>query len=121
MVRTFLCQPLADPKVFSDEYEPSCCCCASSGLILIASGSSNTIYVYSASGRVGGRKTFTFQSVGISKKLAHCSFGNYVASLERKHQEFRGNLSPRGTLFHYARVYLNWTKEQDDLSHYRIG
>lgn len=112
MVRTFLCQPLADPKVFSDEYEPTCCCCTSNGLILIASGASNAIHVYSALSRAGCRKVFGFQSIGTSKKLAHCSLGNYIASLECKCHETRGGLNQRSPL-QFARVYVNWTKVQE--------
>ena len=112
MVRTFLCQPLADPKVFSDEYEPTCCCSTASGLILIASGSSNAVHVYSASGRSSCRTVLLFETVGIAKKLTYCSFGNYVASLESKWQEPRGSLNPR-VILQYARVYVNWMKERD--------
>ena len=111
MVRTFLCQPLADPKVFSDEYEPTCGCCTKNGLVLIASGTTNAIYVYSASGRSSCKTLFVFQSIGSARKLAHCSFGNYIISLERKWQETRGSFNQRNA-FQYARVYVNWMKEQ---------
>ena len=113
MVRTFLCQPLADSKVFSDEYEPNCGCCTKNGLVLIASGCTNEIYVYSAYGRSGGRNLFKFQSIGAVRKLAHCSSGNYIISLERKWQDVRGGLNPRAA-FQYARVYVNWMKSQVD-------
>ena len=116
MVRTFLCQPLEDPKVFSDDYEPTCGCCTRNGLILIASGSTNDIYVYSATGRSNCRTLFAFQSIGVVKKLAHCSFGGYVISLERKWQEPR-NTSNQRAVFQYARVYVNWMKEQEGRSY----
>jgi len=111
MVRTFLCQPLADSKVFSDEYEPKCGCCTKNGLVLIASGCTNEVYVYSAYGRSGGRNLFKFQSIGAVRKLSHCSFGNYIISLERKWQDIRGGSNPRAA-FQYARVYVNWMKSQ---------
>ena len=120
MVRTLLCQPLCDPKVFSDNYEPTCCCCTPNGLILIGSGS-GSIHVYSASGRSTCRIVHSFPAAGISKKLAYCSFRGYIISVETKSLESRSGTNSRA---HNARVYVNWTNlpgESSYLTHHRAG
>ena len=122
MVRTILCQPVSEPKAFSDDYEPSSCCCTPNGLILIASSSGN-IHVYLASEKSNNRSIYKFQIGGVAKKILYCNYGGYIFSLENKLTDYHASVNHKG-LVHQARIYLNWTTQPADaryLTQHRVG
>eukprot|EP00794_Sanderia_malayensis_P015270 gene15270-16846_t len=111
MVRTILCQPVSEPKVFTDEYDATSTCCTPDGLILISSSAGN-IHVYFASEKNSGTRC-SYKIGGVANKIVHCSHVGYIATLENKLNEYHSTLSHK-SLVNQARVYVNWATQPSD-------
>ena len=120
MVRTILCQPVSEARVFSDEFEPTSVCCTSNGYVLLASNW-GVIHVYAVD-QSGCPRIHKFASNGIPGKLIYCEHGGHVVALENKLQDFKvGIYGKPYSQFRQVRVYLNWLRSPDQNDKYLIS